>query len=116
MIVQEILACLDNLQIEPEYLRGAKKLGRSVKAYASEKANMPQVVGMAKKLVDKWSRMVYGICTTYGTRDDEYETEISSRDQYRKLRQKLSKIQKEAEQEESPSEDEEVGQKRPRKK
>ena len=67
---------------------------------------MPQVVGMAKKLVDKWSRMVYGICTTYGTRDDEYETEISSRDQYRKLRQKLSKIQKDAEQDESPSEDE----------
>lgn len=61
MIVQEILTCLDHLQIEPEYLRSAKKLGRAVKAYATEKANMPQVISMAKKLVDKWSRMVYGI-------------------------------------------------------
>ena len=40
-VVQEILQCLDNLAIEPEYLLEAKKLGRVIKVYAHDKANMP---------------------------------------------------------------------------
>ena len=46
--------------------------------------------------MDKWSRMVFGISTTYIDRGDEYEHEIPRRDQYRKLKAKLEKMQAEA--------------------
>lgn len=91
-VVQEILGVLDNLQIEPEYLLNAKKLGRVIKIYANDKANMPQVASLAKSIMDKWSRMVFGISTTYVERGEEYEIELSRRDQYRKLKQKLDRM------------------------
>ena len=115
-VVQEILQCLDNLQIEPEYLINAKKLGRIIKIYANDKAKMPQVAGLAKQIMDKWSRMVFGISTTYVQRGEEYEEiEIPRRDQYRKLRQKLERDAKEALEDDNDSDSEEVGAKRKRK-
>lgn len=116
MIVEEILTCLDNLQIQPEYLKSAKNLGRAVKAYTSEKAGIPKVMGIAKKLVDKWSRMIMRIQTTYVnyTKEEEEYYDMSSRDQYRKLRQKLNKIQQDAEVESEEDEDG-LGEKKPRK-
>ena len=58
----------------------ARKLGRVIKVYANDKANMPQVAGLAKTIMDKWSRMVFGISTTYIDRGDEYEHEMPRRD------------------------------------
>ena len=40
--------------------------------------------------------MVFGISTTYVDRGDEYENDIPRRDQYRKLKQKLEKLQHDA--------------------
>ena len=94
-VVQEMLSLLDNLQIESEYLLAAKRLGRVVKIYANDRANMPQVASLAKNIMDKWSRMVFGISTTYVDRGDEYENDVPRRDQYRKLKAKLERMQSE---------------------
>ena len=74
----------------------ARKLGRVIKIYANDKANMPQVAGLAKTIMDKWSRKVFGISTTYIERGDEYEQDLPRRDQYRKLKAKIEKMQADA--------------------
>lgn len=52
---------------------------------------MPQVINLAKKIIDRWSRLVFGIKTTY-SRDVEDEDFDSHRDQYRRLKRKLQEI------------------------
>lgn len=64
-MVKEILHCIDTLPIHPDNLIESRNLGRIVKHYASGKAGIPQVQGMAKSIMDKWSRMVFGINTSY---------------------------------------------------
>lgn len=100
-VVQEMLGCLDSLEIQPEYLLAAKRLGRVIKIYANDRANMPQVASLAKTIMDKWSRMVFGISTTYVNRTDEYEDDLPRRDQYRKLKAKLERMQAEVASDES---------------
>ena len=36
-----------------------------MKAYSKNRSNMPQVQELAKRILDKWSRMVFGISTAY---------------------------------------------------
>ena len=45
--------------------------------------------------------MVFGISTTYVNRTDEYEDDLPRRDQYRKLKAKLEKMQAEVSSDES---------------
>ena len=67
-IVQEILEVVDTLHIEAHSLEAdGKRLVRTVKAYAKNRANMLQVQDLAKRILDKWSRMVFGISTSYFT-------------------------------------------------
>lgn len=53
---------------------------------------------MAKRILDKWSRMVFGISTSYydaGRRsldDDEADNNFHDQDQYREMRRKLDRI------------------------
>ena len=72
-----------------------------IKIYANDRANMPQVASLAKTIMDKWSRMVFGISTTYVNRTDEYEDDLPRRDQYRKLKAKLERMQAEVSSDES---------------
>ena len=53
---------------------------------------MPQVAGLAKQIMDKWSRMVFGISTTYVDRGEDAEEGLPRRDQYRKLKQKIERM------------------------
>ena len=72
-VVTEILTTIDLLNIGLEELQIDKNLGRIVKLYAKNIPNMPQVVNLAKKIIDRWSRLVFGIKTTYSRdlEDDE---------------------------------------------
>ena len=45
--------------------------------------------------------MVFGISTTYVNRTDEYEDDLPRRDQYRKLKAKLERMQAEVSSDES---------------
>lgn len=56
---------------------------------------MPQVVNLAKKIIDRWSRLVFGIKTSY-SRDIDDEDYDSHRDQYRRLKRKLQEMQGQA--------------------
>ena len=61
--------------------------------------------------------MVFGINTTYVDRGDEYENEEPRRDQYRRLKQKLERMQKEVLNDDQQNDsDGEVSNKKPRKK
>lgn len=76
-VVSEILQVIDTLDISSDLLSNSK-LGRMIKIYAKNRAKIPQVVDLAKRIEDKWSRMIFGISTRYyeGERhrdDDDYE-------------------------------------------
>ena len=65
-IVQEILDVVDTLHIDAHALENyGKKLARTIKAYSRNRANMPQVQDLAKRIIDKWNRMIFGISTNY---------------------------------------------------
>ena len=62
---------------------------------------MVQVQDLAKSILDKWGRKVFGISTSYdyvvnraGSDDDEgdFESAAAGQDQYRNLRRKLERI------------------------
>lgn len=64
-----------------------------MKLYARNIPNMPQVVNLAKKIIDRWSRLVFGIKTTYQRDlDDDFEGD-AHHDQYKRLRRKLADLQ-----------------------
>lgn len=113
-IVSEILQLIDGLQIDAEFLASSKNLGRIVKVYANNQANQPKEVSLAKSIMDKWGRMVFGISTTYkelgqgagGAEDpeemDEYYDEeggaggrAAGLDKYKRFKKKLTKMQEE---------------------
>ena len=109
-IVSEILQLVDGLQIDAEFLASSKNLGRIVKVYANNQANQPKEVALAKSIMDKWGRMVFGISTTYketgqgaGGEDPEemdeyYEEEAAGRsglDKYKRFKKRLTKMQEE---------------------
>ena len=79
-VVTEILSVIETMSIEMNFLEESK-LGRVVRVYAKNKANMPQVLEMAKRILDKWSRMFCGITTSfydggrYGDDEDEGATQ-----------------------------------------
>lgn len=72
-VVQEILTTVDLLNIGPDELLLDKSLGRIVRLYAKNIPNMPQVVNLAKKIIDRWSRLVFGIKTNYSRDVDDDE-------------------------------------------
>ncbi len=82
------MGTIDLLNIGPDELQTDKNLGRIVKLYARNIPNMPQVVNLAKKIIDRWSRLVFGIKTTY-SRDVDDEDFDTHRDQYRRLKRRL---------------------------
>ena len=109
-IVSEILQLVDGLQIDAEFLASSKNLGRIVKVYANNQANQPKEVSLAKSIMDKWGRMVFGISTTYketgqgaGGEDPEemdeyYEEDAVGRsglDKYKRFKKRLTKMQEE---------------------
>lgn len=55
-VLQEILLCIESLEIDQKELDNTHLLKRVVKFYASGEARVPQVQGVAKKIVDKWQR------------------------------------------------------------
>jgi hypothetical protein len=92
-VVQEILSTIDLLNIGPDELQTDKNLGRIVKLYSKNQANMPQVVALAKKIVDRWSRLVFGIKTTYSrTEMDDDDEGDAHHEQYKRLKRKLEEI------------------------
>lgn len=97
-VVQEILLCVDSLHIEPVDLQRSKNLPKIIRAYANGKANMPQVQGLAKSIVDKWSRAVFGISTSYydavrgGGDDDDLDNSTGDQNQYRRLRREIERM------------------------
>ena len=103
-IVQEILEVVDTLHIESHTLENyGKKLARTVKAYSLNRANMPQVQDLAKRIVDKWNRMIFGISTNYYRQvegdDGKLITVANDDDQYRNLRHKIDDIKYAAQEE-----------------
>ena len=64
-VVQEILQVVDTLHIDANYLQNTPRLVKTVKVYSKNRANMAQVQDLAKRILDKWSRMVFGISTSY---------------------------------------------------
>lgn len=100
-VVNEILQVVDTLDINSDLLSNSK-LGRMIKIYAKNKAKMPQVVDLAKRIEDKWSRMIFGISTRYydgdrGRDDDEIgENNDHDQDQYRRMRQRLERMKQSA--------------------
>ena len=96
-VVQEILHVIDTLHIETNFLQNCPKLGKTVKVYSRGRPNMPQVQELAKRICDKWSRMIFGISTSYydaagGQDDDGYDNNMHDQDQYRDLRRKIERI------------------------
>lgn len=96
-VVQEILQAVDSLSIDALYLERHPKLVKTVKVYSNNKANMPQVQDLAKRIIDKWSRMVFNISTSYMkagmTQEDDFDEVFENEDKYRSLRRKLDRIQ-----------------------
>ena len=84
-VVSEILQVIDTLDIGSDLLANSK-LGKMIKIYAKNRAKMPQVVDLAKRIEDKWSRMIFGISTRYydggagGRDDDDYENNDADQD------------------------------------
>ena len=104
--MQEILEVVDTLHIESHTLENyGKKLARTVKAYSLNRANMPQVVDLAKRIVDKWNRMIFGISTNYYRQvegdDGKLITVANDDDQYRNLRHKIDDIKYAAQEEQA---------------
>ena len=58
-IARDILTTVNSLQIDSDNLQRSQKLGRIVKAYADGSSGMTGVQGLAKSIMDKWSRMVF---------------------------------------------------------
>jgi len=91
--VNEILTVIETLHIDPIYLEKSPKLARVVKVYAKNQAKIPQALDQAKRIYDKWSRIFFGISTSFfeGDRiaDDDEDT---GHDQYRNLRRKLENM------------------------
>ncbi len=81
-VVSEMLGVLDTLAIDSHQLEQHPRLFKVVRAYAKDRANMPSVTELAKRIVDKWSRMIFGISTTYYDpgRDEDDDTEADHRD------------------------------------
>ncbi len=59
---------------------------------------MPAVQDLAKRIIDKWSRMIFSIQTTYYDpgRDEDDDTEADPRDQYKRLRRKIDRMKESA--------------------
>lgn len=93
-VVTEILGVVDTLAIDSDNLENTQRLVKVVKAYAKNRANMASVQELAKRIVDKWSRMIFGISTTYYDpgREEDDEGEVDHRDQYRNLRRKIDRM------------------------
>jgi sRNA-binding protein len=64
-----------------------------VKLYAKNVPNMPQVVVLAKKIIDRWSRLVFGIKTSYSRVDEDDDEGDAHHEQYRRLKRKLQELQ-----------------------
>ncbi len=63
-LVEGMLNCIDSLNILTDHLEGTH-LGKVIQYYAEDAANMPKVKRLAKSILDKWSRMIYKINTSY---------------------------------------------------
>lgn len=48
---------------------------------------------MAKKIIDRWSRLVFGIKTSYSRDVDDDDEGDAHLDQYRRLKRKLQELQ-----------------------
>jgi len=83
-LVSGILTCIDGLRIDIGHLEESK-LGQVVQCYSEGLANMPYVQNLAKRLVDKWSRLVHNIKSHY-----DFDGECD--DEYRVLQKRLNKI------------------------
>lgn len=111
-VVHEILSVIDTLHIEAIFLQNSK-LARVVKVYAKNRPNMSTVQDLAKRIIDKWGRMVFGISTSYydGAHlvDDEGDNYAHENDQYRDLRRKIDRMKARSRagaEEEEPEEEE----------
>lgn len=91
-VVQEVLATIDLLSIGPDDLQTDKNLGRIVKLYAKNIPNMPQVVPLAKKIMDRWSRLVFGIKTNYSRDAEDDDEGDAHQEQYKRLKRKLQEL------------------------
>ena len=90
-VVQEIMQVIETLHIDPVFLEKDPKLARVIQVYAKNKAGMHQVLDQAKRIYDKWSRIFFGISTSFydGNRNDDDEVDGGGHDQYRNLRRQI---------------------------
>ena len=80
-IHQEILQTIDQLQISIGF-QDASELRQIVKYYSSGQAKVPQVVGLAKSLVDKWQREDQGKRTSYAVYDRKNKDDDDDDDEF----------------------------------
>jgi len=59
-LVQGLLQCIDSLNIETDHLENSK-LGQVVHYYAEDITNITAVKPLAKKIMEKWSRIIFNI-------------------------------------------------------
>ena len=84
-LVQGLLTCIDGLRIDVGHLEDSN-LASSVQFYSEGIAKLPTVQSLAKRIVEKWSRLFYNIKQTYesdGSDDDS---------NYRKFYHRLLKL------------------------
>lgn len=85
-LVEGLLNCIDALRIDIGHLEDSE-LAKSVQYYSEGIANIPQVIPLAKKIIEKWSRLIYHIKSSFdegGAEDFDHE--------YRNFQKRLQKI------------------------
>ena len=85
-LVNGVLSCIERLRIDVGHLEDSK-LGQVVQWYSEDLANMPFVQPLAKRIIEKWSRLVFNIKSKYDCHGD-------FDDDYRLLQKRLQKIRK----------------------
>lgn len=85
-LAREILLTINQLQIDSDNLDRSKNLAYIVKQYSKGCTGNQSIQLLAKSIMDKWSRILFNINTTYdNVGPDE--------DQYRRLKNKLARIE-----------------------
>jgi TFIIS helical bundle-like domain len=84
-LVEGVLTCLDTLRVDIQHLEECE-IAKVVQCYAENLAGIPSLQGLAKRIIEKWSRLIYGIKSHYADGLDDYE------EGYKNLQKRLDKI------------------------
>lgn len=85
-LVEGVLKCIDSLRVDIQHLEDSD-IAKVVQCYAENLAGIPALQGLAKRIIEKWSRLIYGIKSHYADDGlDDYE------EGYKNLLKRLDKI------------------------